>query len=245
MNYIVDFTPITIDDINIDYYVGIESKIRNKESLTQEEVNNFLDAINYIVRIKINQNLDNYDNKCDLAVSILYHYLKGLNCDVFSSVTQKAITNNIVGHSFLTIQLLVGGNIKSYLLDPTYIQFFKKDKCTIDNYYVSPMYKNIVLLTPNPGFFIKDKMKESAKFLLNHGYIPLTEENARMYGDSFYNTKTGIIYKDNAYQTIPGEVYINSFLKGSEPVSKTEEELRDVNLYIQSFKQLTDTTKKR
>lgn len=245
MDYIVPFTPFKINDINTHYYSTVENKIKNKESLTFEEVNNFLDVINYIVRVKINPNLDNYDNKCDLAVSILYNYLKKLNCEVFSSSTQKSITNSIVGHSFLTLQLLVDGKIQNYLLDPTYIQFFKKDKCTLNNYYVSSMYNNIVLLTPDPGFFIKDEMKESAKFLLNHGYINLTEETASMYGDSFYNTKTGTSYSNITYQTIPGDIYINSFMKDSEPVSKTEEELNNANLNIELFNELITNTKKR
>lgn len=245
MNYIINFNPININDSNVIYYAEIENKIINKESLSQKEVNDFLDVISYIVRSKINPNLDNYDNKCDLAISILYHYLKKLNCSAFSAVTQKSITNSIVGHNFLTLQLFVDGKIKNYLIDPTYIQFFKKDKCTIDNYYISPMYKDIVLLTPDPGFFIKEEMKEHCTFLLNHGYIELTEENARMYGDSFYNTKTGVSYSNKTYQTIPGSVYINAFMKGSQPVSKTEEELEKVNLNIKLFKEQLETIKKR
>ena len=245
MNYIMDFNPINISDINMVYYAEIENKIINKESLSQKEANDFLDVINYMTRVKINSNLDNYDNKCDLAISILYHYLKKINCNVFSSTTQSSITNSIVGHSFLTLQLLVDGEIKNYLMDPTYIQFFKKDRCTNNNYYISPMYKDIVLITPDPGFFIKDKMKESCKFLLNHGYIELIEESARMYGDSFYNTKTGVSYSNKTYQTIPGNVYINSFMKGSQPVSKTEEELEEVNLNIKLFKDQLENIKKR
>lgn len=245
MSYVVDFNPFSIKDIDIIYFANIESKIINKESLSQNEVNDFLDIINYMARVKINPNLDNYDNKCDLAISILYHYFKKLNCSVFSNATHSAITNSIVGHSFLTLQLLVDEKIKNYLIDPTYIQFFKKNKCTTNNYYISPMYKDIVLITPDPGFFIKEEMKELCKFLLNHGYMELTEESARMYGDSFYNTKTGISYSNKTYQTIPGSVYINSFIKGSEPVSRTEEELEEITLNIKLFKEQLETTKKR
>lgn len=245
MNYIINFSPINISNINNIYYVEIENKIINKESLTQKEVNDFLDIINYIVRLKINPNLDNYDNKCDLAVSILYHYFKKLNCSVFSSTTQTSITNSITGHSFLTLQLFVDGKIQNYLLDPTYIQFFKKDKCTEGNFYTSPIYKDILLLTPDPGFFIKEEMKECCTYLLNHGHMELTEKNARMYGDSFYNTKTGISYSNKTYQTIPGSVYINSFMKCSDSVSKTEEELEEQGLNIKLFNENLETIKKR
>lgn len=245
MNYIIDFNPVNINDINAVYYAEIENKIINKQSLSQKEVNDFLDIINYIVRLKINPNLNNYDNKCDLAVSTLYHYFKKLNCSVFSSTTQTSITNSIIGHSFFTLQLFVDGEIKNYLIDPTYIQFFKKDKCTNDNYYISTMYKDIILITPDPGFFIKEEMKNLCAFLLNHGHMELTEESARMYGDSFYNTKTGVSYSNKVYQTIPGSVYINAFMKGSESVSKTEEELEELDLNIKPFKEQLETTKKR
>ena len=174
MNYIVDFDPINISDIDIVYYANIENKIINGESLTLKEVNDFLDIINYIVRSKINPNLDNYDNKCDLAISILYHYLKNLNSNVYSCVTHKSITESIVGHSFLTLQLFVDGKIKNYLIDPTYIQFFKKGKCSENNYYISTNYNNMILLTPDPGYFIKEEMKHHCIFLLNHGYMELT-----------------------------------------------------------------------
>ena len=66
-----------------------------------------------------------------------------------------------------------------------------------------------------------------------------------MYGDSFYNTKTGISYNNKIYQTIPGSVYINSFMKGDVRVSKTEEELEKVNLNIKLFKEQLGNTKKR
>ena len=245
MNYILDFNPVNINNINMEYCADVENKIVSRESLTQKEVNDFLDTINYIVRSKINPNLDNYDNKCDLAISMLYHYLKKLNCNVFSLTTQASITNSIIGHSFLTFQILVEGKIKNYLIDPTYIQFFKKDKCTHNNYYVSPMYQDIVLITPDPGFFIKNEMKDSCNFLLNHGYIELTEEMARMYGDSFYNTKTGVSYSNLTYQTIPGSVYINSFMKDNDYVSKTEKELEELDLNIKPFKEQLETIKKR
>lgn len=245
MNYIINFNPYTTNNIDIYYLSNIENKIKNKESLSAEETNDLLNIIIYLTRQKINSNLDNYDNKCDLSQSILYYYFKNLNCNIYPSMTQNVITNNIVGHSFLTLELLVDNKIKYYLLDPTYIQFFKKDKCSIDNYYISPKYPDYILLTPDPGFFIKDEMKEQAIFLLNHGFIELTEETAKMYGDSFYNTKTGTNPNNLTFNSIPGEIYINSFLKGKESLSKTKAELTNENLNIQPFNELINQTRKR
>lgn len=235
MNYIIEFTPHIENNINYNYLSDIEYKIKNKISLTNEELNNFLNTIIYLTRYKIDPNLNNYDYKCDLAQSILYYYLKKLDCNIHPLSTQNSITSNITGHSFITLELLVNNKLTHYLLDPTYIQFFKHDKCTKNNYYIHPSYKDYILLTPDPGYFIQDNMKEQAKFLLNHGYIELTEPTAQMYGDSFYNTKTGPNTNNLKYQSIPGFIYLNSFTKNSTTLSKTEEELINQELYIPSF----------
>jgi len=244
MNYIINFNPYINNNIDIEYLSTIETKILNNESITNKELIYFLNTIIYLTRLKLNNNLDNFDNKCDLAQSILYYYFKNLNCNIHPSMTQNVITNNIIGHSFLTLELNVDNKLKYYLLDPTYIQFFKTDKCRTENYYISPNYPDYILLTPNPGFFIHQNMKEQAKKLLDNGYIELTEEIAKMYGDSFYNTKTGTNPKNLTFMSIPGEIYINSFLKGKEPLSKTEEELINLNLNIPLAKHQT-TNKKR
>lgn len=188
----------------------------------------------------MNPKLDNYDNLCDLAQSILHYYFKNLSCTCHPLTTQEIITNNIVGHSFLTVELLVENQKTYYLIDPTYIQFFKEEKCKESNYYINPKFPDYILLTPDPGFFIKKGEKEQAEFLLTYGYLPLTEEFARMYGDSFYNTKTGTNPKHLQYLSIPGEVYINAFTKGNTPLSKTENDLISKNLNLVPFQEQTN-----
>lgn len=245
MEYIINFNPHTITNINIYYLSNIENKIKNKISLTTEETNNLLNIIIFITRKNINPNFDNYDNKCDLAQSILYYYFKNLDCNIYPSMTQNSITNNIIGHSFLTLELNVNNQKKYYLLDPTYIQFFKKNKCTKENYYISPKFPDYIILTPDPGYFIKEEMKDACTHLLNYGYIELNEETAKMYGDSFYNTKSGTNPKTLKFETIPGKIYISSFIKGKEPISKTEEELINHNLHICPIMNLIKPNKTR
>ena len=239
MNYIIEFTPHITYNIDIKYLSDIENKITNKISITNEELTYFLDYIIYLTRLKINPSLDNYDFKCDLAQSILYYYFKNLNCNIHPLTTQNSITNNITGHSFITLELLVNNKLQYYLLDPTYIQFFKTDKCNKNAYFIHPTYKDYILLTPDPGFFIQEDMKENAQFLLNHGYIELNETTAKMYGDSFYNTKTGINQNPNKINSIPGFIYLNSFTQGFTQLSKTEKELIDNNLNIDISKDKT------
>lgn len=237
MEYIMDFNPIIAEDVNNDEMALIEGKIKQGKSLTEEEVINFLDTIIYITRKKINSKMDDFSWKCDLAQSILCHYLNKIGCPNFPCMTQSAITNDIEGHSFVTIMLMVNDEEKVFLLDPTYIQFFKKENCTKDKIFVSPMYPDKVLLKPHPGYYIKEEDKDMASYLLNHGHILLDEKAARMYGDSFYNTKTGVSPND-PYITMSGNIYLRSFIKGKENLSKSEEELADSNLTIKTFESL-------
>ena len=235
MEYIVDFKPYQNRNINIDQCARIEEAIKENKSISLNDAEEFLRNISYLVRRSINPNMDNFDLKCDLAQAILGHYFNKINCRYAPCATHNVITSQIDGHSFIVITLNVEGEDKIFLLDPTYIQFFHKDKCQRDNYFVSPMYPDKVLLTPDAGFFIKEEDKEPVDFLLRYGYIELTEEYARIYGDSFLNTKTGTNPQNLRYQSMPGSIYIKSFLKGNEPLSKTEQGLKESNQLLETF----------
>ena len=237
MEYIVDFKPYEEQEDNNAYYADIERRISTNESITQNEAENFLRRLNYEVRKSINPNMDNYDYKCDLAQSIFGHYFNKIGCKYSPCATHMAITNGVDGHSFTVVSLNVEGEEKSYLLDPTYIQFFHTDKCQKSAYFVSPLLPNQALLTPNAGYFIKEEDMDAANFLLRYGYIELTPEYARMYGDSFLNTKSGANPNNFVFQTIPGKVYINSFLAGKEKLSKSETELMHNSQLITPFQE--------
>ena len=52
----------------------------------------------------------------------------------------------------------------------------------------------------------------------------MNEELAKIYGNSFYNTRT--MRRDKKIDSLSGDYYINSFIKnGNEKLSKTREEL--------------------
>ncbi len=229
MKYIIESTPKTV---NTDPQVieMLEQKILSKEPLTEEEINIFLDYICYQTRCKFTDDVSNFSFqfKCDKAQAIITHYLNSLEVETHPCMTQNVITKDIEGHSFLIAIFNVNGTTVPYLIDPTYRQFFIDDK----KEYI--IYNNQILRTPSPGYFIKKEDKKEIQKLLINGYHILDEKIARIYGDSFYNTKTG--YKSRDFQSISGSIYINSFLKGNEPLSKTENELDDEGL---SLKQCT------
>lgn len=228
MKYIIESTP-NILNINYEIIESIEDKIKNSDSITEEETNYLLDYICYETRCKLTNDLENdsFEFKCDLAQSIICYYLDELGIKYNACMTQKAITNDIVGHSFVISEL----NNKLYLIDPTYRQFFKEEDNQENNYLE---IQNMIVKTPNPGYFIKEEDKKHIIPFLKSGYIVLDENTARIYGDSFYNTKTG--YTDKNYKSINGNIYINSFLKGNETLSKSREELSNDNLLINNNK---------
>lgn len=234
MEYIVVFKPYVNDNVDYELLSDIEDRILNKISVTNEEVKYFLDSLCYIARNKINSNMDNFDYKCDMFQVMFYHYFSNLDCEFIPCMTQNAITNDIIGHSFSILKLLVDGEEKLYLIDPSYIQFFSANKCKENNYFFDPNHRNYLLMTPDPGYFINENDKNIINLLLENGYIELCENVARIYGDSFLNTKRGFRDK-NVFQTIPGNVYIKSFLKGTEIIRINEETLKDLGFYIDLF----------
>jgi len=238
MEYIIDYDPFVPNGIDIEILLNIENKIRNNFDLTEEEVKMFLDNLNYLVRYKINPNLDDYTYKCDLAQSMLYYYFLDLGCKVILNATQKAITKNIEGHSFLVVELNVSGQKRLFLLDPTYIQFFKKEDCLREKYLI---INDKIVIAPKPGYFIKEQDHEYAKYLICHGNAALNDAVAMMYGNSFYNTKVGEYYhsSDNTtFKSMPGSVYIRAFSKNNCCVSKRKEELAQMGLTIESISEL-------
>lgn len=227
MSYIFNEKPKIIQ-YDMDYIEFLEEKVKSKEELSEDEVKYLLDYVCFTTRSKFTDDIENFNflYKCDVAQAIICYYFSDLDVVSHPCMTQNVITNDIVGHSFTVIEL----NHKYYLIDPTYRQFTLEENCRESNYI---LYKNnMIIRTPDPGYFIKEEDKPEISSFLIDGYHELDEDFARIYGDSFYNTKTGNY--DNSFKSIPGKVYMNSFFKGNEILSKTKEELESSNLLIKS-----------
>lgn len=75
--------------------------------------------------------------------------------------------------------------------------------------------------------------------------MELNEENSKIYGDSFYKTKTGIPIDVSKHLTMPGNVYIKGFFKGVGKLSHDEEKLRKQGLLLEpAYKENIQTKKK-
>ena len=167
-------------------------------------------------------------NKCDTVQSMIVSYLNRLGVTTHPCATQNVITNGITGHSFLTAEF--NSDKKTYLIDPTYQQFLLKENCNESKFF---HHQGITLLKPDPGYYVKEEDYPLLTSFVNNGFGELTPELAKMYGDSFYNTKQGTLEIDKSFKTISGNIYINSFNKGKENLSKDDETLKVEELFIE------------
>ena len=234
MNKIIDF--VINENIEAKSKIEeIEEQLKNNSQLSVNDIKSLLNYLSYTVRVKIaeyeNTNILNYDYsfKCDLAQSMIYYYLSSLGVKV-NPVNTNEVINGVIGHSLTLATFNTLDGEKTYLIDPTYIQFFSKEKCDANKFVI---INNNVCITPDPGYFIvKDSKEKVVLPLLNNGYIEFNEEAAKAYGDSFYQTKTGMQLNNIKNNTASGSLYIKWFNSYSSKLSKSKEELEDMGVLI-------------
>lgn len=162
---------------------------------------------------------------CELgqAVSLLPYEELGL---YVTKNKAKECFNYPYNHAFGTVSIPIIDNdkviLKTYLIDTTYRQFFSTVRCNEGRYYIDENDDGIET-TPAPGFFVKDK--EFAKKLMGNGYIELTEETAKKYGEPFYlsSLKLGEKKSDLNFN------YYNSIIKNIGSYSIDLDEIEDFN----------------
>lgn len=229
MNFIMNTTPV-IKSVDKMKFFSARNKLRSKEQLSKDEIEVILDFYVGECRRALEKNLnidistDPLINKCDLAQKLVGMALEKVGVLVYPQETHKTIHPYVPGHSFL---VAIFNKDDSYLIDLTYRQFFLKDKCNVDRLMITD---DCVVLAPDPGFFASSKteMRQTASLILEKGYVPLTNEHAKHYADSFYFAKTG----RDGYSNISGEIYKNSFLKENHIYSMNEQSLKGTGFSI-------------
>lgn len=111
----------------------------------------------------------------------------------------------------------------TYLIDTTYRQFFTTVRCNAGRYDTLEENKKIPA-APDPGYFIEDE--QFARELLKKGYILLTEENARKYGEAF--ERAGRLSKEEIEAS--HKDYLQSILTHSSDYQIPMSELEGMNL---------------
>ena len=192
MNFIID-TNIDLNKLDID---EASLEIEQKIALIIKNI-----RLNYEQVVDANINEINFTNKCDLLTDVAYYYFQDYGFNCYPIETHKVISDDVLGHSLLMIEY----NDLKYLVDLTYKQFFLKENCQETNYFIKNGY---VLLAPHPGYYYlkHPEYLNVAKTIIEQGFIEATEENIKVYFDSFYETKRGKI--DNLV-SISGKAYLN------------------------------------
>lgn len=100
-----------MDNIDWDLIKNIEYKCQNGMTLSSSEAKYYLSYVCFMTREKLSiqskKTISSCDflNQCDLAQAIIINYFKSLNVECYPINTQKAITDEIVGHSFVLVAL--------------------------------------------------------------------------------------------------------------------------------------------
>lgn len=159
---------------------------------------------------------------CGLGQAITAQTLRnmGLNPNVCN--VKPTIGENLGRHAFVSINIPIKTQEKveekMYLVDTTFKQFFLRDEVTNSRgeFIKDKKFGNKV--APIAGYWLLRMQggKELAEEILSKGYVELTEENAKLYGDSFRleekeRKNPTIVPKKNELITgIDGKQYINN-----------------------------------
>ena len=170
----------------------IINKMTNNLPLTKKEINYFLNE--FCIQIKKNYNINNpYDTNCKYCRETAsefakYIYLKhGIN-DIFINI--KELLNIPLTHYINILFVNINNEIKPYLIDMTYNQFFN-NKIILDN--------GNAVSTKNT--FKKMEEESFIKELRLKGFIELNEYNTKKYFDLFLDT-CRVSDKSSAYYNI-------------------------------------------
>ena len=192
-----------IDNKKLEIALNHYNEIKNngfKEGLTDEEIKTLLDysvenARKSFDNLGINVKTNSLNGLCELGQALTIMPLENLGIEVTKN-SATACFNYPFNHVFGTVTFPYQDNgrviDKTYLIDSTYRQFFSTMRCNEGRYYTEEENTNLKV-APDPGYFITDI--DFAKTIMKDGYIELTKDNAKKYGEAFY--KASIPLKDN------------------------------------------------
>ena len=230
MNTIFSFT---LSDAGVDNILDIKHKIEIGTPLEDKEIQDLLQYLCHHIRQEIadyrSKDRSDYlfSSQCDLAQSMIYYYLSDDLSIPCKPLNTNEVLGHVCGHSFIIATFQTSEGSKKYLIDPTYVQFFSSEGCSESKFTI---INGIVCTTPDPGYFVvRNDGDDTISFLLRNGYIELTPEVAEVYGNSFFQTKTGVPLKSTKDYKASGSSYINWFEKAhSARLSYSKDEFFEV-----------------
>lgn len=180
---------------------------------------------------------------CGLGQGITGTTLKNMGLSPYIINACPTLAKNGFNHAYVVVDIPIQQNEsiqnKSYLIDTTVRQFFLRDEITNSyrTYIKDKKFGNRV--APLPGYWML-KMENGEKIaskLLSDGFIELTEENAKIYGDSFKLAEkirkrpTKVPRKSELYTGIQGKQYIANIKRNQmqEEIDYDDDEL-EINI---------------
>ena len=226
-----------IDNKKLEIALNHYNEIKNngfKEGLTDEEIKTLLDysvenARKSFDNLGINVKTNSLNGLCELGQALTIMPLENLGLEVTKNSASLCF-NYPFNHVFGTVTFPYQDNgrviDKTYLIDSTYRQFFSTMRCNEGRYYTEEENTNLKV-APDPGYFITDI--DFAKTLMKDGYIELTKENAKKYGEAFY--KASIPLKElEKLDTKANKDYYSLILLDNADYIVRKSELEGLNL---------------
>ena len=208
-----------------------------EEGLTSEEIKILLDYSVENARIAfdslgINVKTNSLNGLCELGQALTIMPLENLGLKVTKNSASLCFSYPF-NHVFGTVTFPYQDNErvidKTYLIDSTYRQFFSTMRCNEGRYYTEEENTGLKV-APDPGYFIEDKA--FAKTLMRDGYVELTEENAKKYGEPFY--QASISLKDIKLPHNSDIDYYSNIMFNNEDYKVSKSELEGLNLVFPS-----------
>ena len=224
-----------IDNKKLQIVLNHYNEIKNnefKEGLTSEEIKVLSDysienARKAFDSLGINVKTNSLNGFCELGQALTIMPLENLGLEVTKN-SATACFNYPFNHVFGTVTFPYQDNEKvidkTYLIDSTYRQFFSTVRCNEGRYYTEEENTNLKV-APDPGYFITDIV--FAKTLMKDGYIELTKENAKKYGEAFY--KASITLKNIELLQNNDIDYYSNIILNSEDYKVNKNELEGLN----------------
>ncbi len=226
-----------IDNKKLEIALNHYNEIKNngfKEGLTEEEIKILLDysvenARKSFENLGINVKTNSLNGLCELGQALTIMPLENLGIEVTKN-SATACFNYPFNHVFGTVTFPYQDNgrviDKTYLIDSTYRQFFSTMRCNEGRYYTEEENTNLKV-APEPGYFITDI--DFAKTLMKDGYIELTKDNAKKYGEAFYKASIPLkeLYK---LDTKDNKDYYSLILLDNADYIVRKSELEGLNL---------------
>ena len=225
--YLIGESESYILNTNINYKPSLETpteiieKLKNNQnkSLTIKEANSLLTWVvnrtwKNLSHLGIDITCNSLNGFCEIAQVCSLYILESLGLKVTKNNAESSFDYKF-HHVFGTVTIPIDNNgtitNQIFLIDPTYKQFFTTVRCNHGRYYAKEENTGLIV-APDPGYFMKtEKEIEISKSIIENGYILLTEEVAKIYGDGFKKASISLenYYENELLSNNTGKYYID------------------------------------